>query len=243
MIGDKIVLAKVFYDNHFDNTPSSACVALWWIPQKMSNICKVMPVWYTIAFPEERWCKLFLWTDFNLKNHLDISYVKQILCPPGCYVCRCFLSLLNYGITCNINNQTILRPRHSWIFAVTNNNSYNYHISLRCSSFYCLPYSSHLKLSDPNSQCKFERISVLRGQCQQGFSIVFGSTKCQQCSSIYLLLIIPIAIVNGVAFLFLTSLWKLICSYYTYINIANIYSTMLFPQEQHNLVFHLPILI
>jgi len=246
MIGDEIVLAKVFYDNHFDNTPSSACVVVnpsENVQYLQSDACMIVS--YTIAFPEEGWCELFLWTDFNRKNHLDIYYVKQILCPPGFVkidgICRCFPSLLNYGITCNINNQTILRPRHSWIFAVTNNNSYNYHISLRCSSFHCLPYSSHLKLSDPNSQCKFERIGVLCGQCQQGFSIVFGSTKCQQCSSIYLLLIIPIAIVGIILVVLLFALNLTVTSgtvnmFILYVNITSIYSTMLFPQAQHNLV-------
>ena len=142
------------------------------------------------------------------------------------------LGLPNYGISCDINQQTILRPSHSWVYDVHNNKSFDYQISLICSSFHCLPYSSHLKLLDPNAQCMSKRSSTLCGQCRQGFSTVFGSTKCQQCSSIYLLLIIPIAIL-GVLFvvlLFLLNLSVTIGTVYMfiiYVNITSIYSTIL----------------
>ena len=52
MIGDEIVLAKVFYDNHFDNTPSSACVVVnpsENVQYLRSDACMIMS--YTIAFP------------------------------------------------------------------------------------------------------------------------------------------------------------------------------------------------
>ena len=71
-------------------------------------------------------------------------------------------------LTCDINHQAILPPHHSWIHAVDNNDSQNYQISLSCSSFHCLPYSTHLKLSDPNVRCKFKRSGTLCGQYQQG---------------------------------------------------------------------------
>ena len=44
----------------------------------------------------------------------------------------------------------------------------------------------------PNSQCQFNRSGLLCGQCQQNLSATFGSSNCQLCSNIYLLLIIPI---------------------------------------------------
>ena len=75
-------------------------------------------------------------------------------------------------------------------------------ISLRCSPFHCLPYLSHLKLSDPDSQCKFERNGILCGQCQQSFSSdppmfkhLSVTTDTNSNSGYY---------TNGVAFLFLT---------------------------------------
>jgi len=246
VIETEIVLAKVFYDNQVNDAPSSACVVVNSsenVQYLRSDVCMIMS--YTIAFPEEGWCELFIRSDFYQKSYLDIYYIKQIFCPLGFIkidgVCRCFPFLLKYGIVCNINDQTILRPHHSWIFAVTNNNTYDYHISLSCSSLHCLPYSTHLKLSEPDSQCKFKRTGILCGQCQQGFSTVFGSTKCQQCSSIYLLLIIPMAIVGIilVVLLFILNLTVTIGTinmFILYVNITSIFSTMLFQQEQHNFV-------
>ena len=116
--------------------------------------------------------------------------------------------LVQYGITsCNINDQTIQRPTNSCISATTHNNSYTYHISLHCPFQYCLPHSSHLNFSTPNSQCQFNRSGLLYGHCQQGrLSTVFSSFNCQHCSNMYLFLIIPIAVIGLLIVLLLFSL-------------------------------------
>ena len=81
-----------------------------------------------------------------------------------------------------------------WITADTVNDLHTYLLSSACPFEYCLPYSSHHKLSDPDSQCQFNRSGVLCGQCKQGLSSVFGSSEYKHCSNIYILLVIPIAI-------------------------------------------------
>ena len=95
---------------------------------------------------------------------------------------------------CNINNQSILRPANSWISADNHNHSYVYHLSPSCPFQYCLPHASYLNFLTPNSQCQFNRSGLLCGQCQQNLSAIFGSSNCQLCSNVYLLLIIPITI-------------------------------------------------
>ena len=72
--------------------------------------------------------------------------------------------------------------------------SHSYNVSSQCPFDYCLPYSSYLNLSNPDSQCQFERSGVVCAECQLGLNTVFGSSCCKQCSNYYLLLIIPIAI-------------------------------------------------
>ena len=164
---------------------------------------------YSIAFPSGNWCELFLRTTFHHGNsHTDIYYITQLPCAIGFIKyngeCQCELSIIRkYNIECDINDQTILRPANSWISAAIHNNSYTYHISLHCPFHYCLPHSSHLNFSTPNSQCQFNRSSVLCGHCQQDLSTVFGSFHCQQCSSIKLLLIIPIVLAGFVLVLLL----------------------------------------
>ena len=145
---------------------------------------------YTIGFPTENHCELFLKIALDSDKHLNIFSIKQLECPTGFIKidkrCQCDPVLVQYGITnCNINDQTILRPANSWISATTHNNSYTYHISLHCPFHYCLHHSSHLNFSTPNSQCQFNRSGLLCGHCQQGLSTVFSSFHCQHCSSIY----------------------------------------------------------
>ena len=148
-------------------------------------------------------CKLFI----GLSEIPEMFYVQIKPCPMGftlqsdkktCY-CDPLLNNDEVSITsCDINDGTILRPANSWISAVTVNNSHSYNVSSQCPFDYCLPYSSHLNLSNPDSQCQFKRSGVVCAQCQQGLSTVLGSSNCKQCSNFYLLLIIPIAIAGVV---------------------------------------------
>ena len=69
-----------------------------------------------------------------------------------------------------------------------------------------IPHSSQLNLSTPDSQCQLSRSGVFCGQCQHSLSTVFGSSQCKHCSSIYLLIIIPIGIAGYVMVLLLLSL-------------------------------------
>ena len=163
---------------------------------------------YTIGFPTDNWCQLFLKLASDSDDYLNIFSIWQITCPTGFAKldkrCQCDPVLAQIGIAkCNINDQTILRPADSWISATTHNNSYAYNISLHCPFHYCLPHSSHLNFSTPNSQCQFNRSGLLCGHCQQGLSTVFGSSYCQKCSNIFILLIIPIAIAGVVLVLLL----------------------------------------
>ena len=137
--------------------------------------------------------------------------------------------------------QTIPRPANSWISAHTVNNSHSYHVSLHCPYDYCLPHSSHLNLSTPDSQCQFNRSGLLCGQCQQGLSAVFGSSQCKQCSNVYLLIIIPIGIAGLVLVLLLFVLNLTVTNgdinaFLLYVNIISINTSIIFPIN--NTVIH-----
>ena len=196
---------------------------------------------YTIGFPTDNYCELFLKLASDSDDYLNIFYVKQITCPTGFVKihkrCQCDPVLVQYGITnCNINNQTILRPANSWISTATNKN--NYQISLNCPFHYCLFHSSHLNFSTPNSQCQFNRSGLLCGYCQQDLSTVFSSFHCQHCSSIYVLLIIPIAIAGLVLVLLLfvlnlTVTDGTINGFILYVNIISINTSIFFTEINH----------
>jgi len=164
----------------------------------LSNQLQCNAVNYTIAFPTSGWCKLFLQTVLPVSDNVNLFTVRQYKCPTGFTktngICQCYSKFKKIGITqCDINDQTVVRPSNSWIATSIKNNSEIYHISLHCPFHYCVPHSSRINLSNPNSQCQFNRCGKLCGKCQHGLSTVFGSSLCQQCSSVYLLLIVPIA--------------------------------------------------
>ena len=186
-------------------------------------------------------CQLFI----GLQNMPEMFYVQVKPCPKGftfqnqkkaCY-CDQLLNNKAFSITsCNVKDETILRPANSWIYAHTDENSYNhtYKISLHCPFNHCLPESSHLNLSNPDSQCQFHRTGVLCGKCKPGLSVILGSAKCKQCSNIYLLLLIPIVISGIVIVIFLyifnLTIWNgTINTLIFYVNIISINILKLFP--------------
>ena len=198
---------------------------------------------YTVGFPTDDHCELFLKMASDSDVYLNIFSINQMTCPTGFVKvdknCQCDPVLVQYGITnCNINDQTILRPASSWISGTTHNTSSIYQISLYCPFHYCLLHSSHLNLSTPNSQCQFNRSGVLCGHCQQGLSTVFSSFHCQRCSSVYLLLTVPIAIAGIVLVLVLfvlnlTVTDGTINGFILYVNIISINTPVFFTKLNH----------
>ena len=221
----------------FDTTqlPSSGC--------KISKATEMLQMYTTTGCNQYNYT---VWSDkaecelhLSAERKPEIFYVKLLPCPVGFSLqnqaqgCNCD-TVLDCDVvsvtTCNLADGTILRPVNSWISAVTVNGSHSYHVSTQCPFDYCLPYPSYLNLSTPDSQCQFNRSGVLCGHC---LSAVFGSSRCKQCSNIYLLIIIPIAIA-GIVLVILLFVLNLtvtkgtINTFIFYVNIINTnYSTLL----------------
>ena len=180
-----------------------------------TNECKRIE--YNVKYNYKGWCEFSLHIKY-FPYYFDVGVETYTIllqpCPKGFSLhseeyCQCDQILSSYipSLThCNIDDQTIPRPANTWISAHTVNNSHSYHVSLHCPFDYCLPYSSHLNLSTPDSQCQFHRSGLLCGQCQQGLSAVFASSQCKHCSNVYLWIIIPIAIAGLILVLLLFAL-------------------------------------
>ena len=187
-------------------------------------------------------CKLFI----GFSTMLEMFYIKVRPCPLGFTLqedrksCYCDPVLNKNEVisikSCNFSDETVLRPANSWISATRYNNTKNvtYMVSSYCPFEQCLTHQSNLNLSNPDSQCQFNRTGLLCGKCHQGLSTVFGSHQCKRCSNIYLLLIIPIAIA-GVVFVTLLYIFNLtvwngtIHTCIFYVNIININALIFFP--------------
>ena len=185
-------------------------------------------------------CTLFV----GLKDMPEMFYIDIKPCPKGFtqqhdkMACDCDPLLNNVlSVTsCNLDDETILRPANSWISAHTINHLHSYQMGPQCPFDYCLPHSSHLNLSNPDSQCQFERSGMLCGQCQLGQSSVFGSSLCMRCSHIYLFIAIPIAMA-GIILVILLFIFNLtitngsINSFIFYVNIISINYSLFYPKH------------
>ena len=148
-----------------------------------------------------------------LLQHTDLHV--QILvrpCPLGFVLfnstCVCHPHLTQNGINCSINSQMVHRKSSMWINATIANGSQDgIIIHKSCPFDYCNPNTIDIDLEEPDKQCEFSRSGILCGACQQNLTLVFGTSRCKQCSSMLVLVWVPIFIVSGmVLVVFLTLL-------------------------------------
>ena len=153
-------------------------------------------IWYDGDASE---CELYLGTE----ELPETFYVNLLPClvgfslqksKSGCYCDQTLNTDLIRITSCNLEDGTVERPANSWISGQVINNSNTYTVCTNCPYDYCSPHSSYINLSNPDSQCQFDRSGLLCGHCPNGLSAVFGSPKCMECSNFTLLVIIPIAL-------------------------------------------------
>ena len=151
-----------------------------------------------------------LYTEIGiLKKQLSVM-VKFKDCPPGFSInytlkkCSCHPILLEYQIhDCNISTLNINKPSQKWINATFIHNLENdigVIVNNHCPFDYCKQNSTHisLNLEHPDHQCDFNRSGILCGACQTNFSHMLGTSKCKQCSSLWILLLVPAVATVGI---------------------------------------------
>ena len=148
-----------------------------------------------------------------LKRNLVVNVFNS--CSSGLvfdqHGCDCNAFLRQHKFTCTIKtNSTTYRTElpHYWI-GITGD---HLTISPNCPVFHCnsdaLQIGLTLDETMLNKQCINDRQGLLCSECPSGYSSVFGSFKCKECSSVWLLQI-PLYALGGifiVALLFLFNL-------------------------------------
>ena len=154
-------------------------------------------------------------------------------CPEGFVLvsdrCVCDERITEYDSSCNVKVGTITKAQNIWIGTHKDeNNSYvDLILNRDCPFDYCIPPPVEFELSEPDSQCNHNRSGFLCGACKGNLSLVFGSSKCMECSDCHLALLIPFVIL-GVLLVFLLFLLHLTIAHGTlhglilYANIINI---------------------
>ena len=72
-----------------------------------------------------------------------------------------------------------------------NKKNYTYHLSVHLTTAY---HNLHTSTCLIQTHSVSLRDLVCCGECKQGFSNVFGSSRCKHCSNFYVFTIVPIAI-------------------------------------------------
>ena len=126
-------------------------------------------------------------------------------------ICECDQTLKQHQITsCSAENETILVETNIWIGLSNYSNETGFVIH-DCPFDYCVEKPVNISLSSSDSadeQCAFNRTGKLCGMCQEDLSLVFGSSRCQECSDNYVSLLIPFTLA-GIALLALILLFNL----------------------------------
>ena len=123
-------------------------------------------------------------------NECPIGYIFQ----QTTLTCVCLRPLLEAAVQCNIDNTTVRKSGNQWINATKRTLIIHKH----CPYTYCRKEQIEFLLSDPSMQCAFHRSGTLCGQCSGNLSQVLGAFNCQECSNIWVLLIIPLTLVCGI---------------------------------------------
>ena len=171
---------------------------------------------------------------------ITIKYKK---CPFGFIMntnkmsCQCLVTNLAVE-DCNIENQIITKSTTAWIGMY---NQTQFTTSNNCPLDYCDPEVSSIHSLndslDQDKQCRYNRTGVLCGSCPGNWSLILGSSECRDnCSNVYLLLILPFAVaglllVLIIHFLNLTVTMGTVCGLIFYANIVQDYSIELLSEH------------
>lgn len=110
-----------------------------------------------------------------------------------------------------------------------------------CPAEYCTTDTVNISLNNPDSQCAFSHSGVLCGECASNYSLLLGGPRCQVCSNVYLLLLLPfavagIALIAFLSYLRLTVATGTINSLILYANFVQVNRIVFFPSTRANIL-------
>ena len=179
--------------------------------------------------------------------HLTLNITSES-CPIGFEQsnftgeCICDHRLWQYTNSCDIDREAIVRnaTRTFWLGVSYNNGTFEGFIHhAYCPLSYCTSESKYINLNNPDKQCNYNRSGLLCGKCNEGLSLVLGSSQCKQCSNNYLALLVPFALA-GVLLVILLLLLHLTVAAGTlhglifYANIVEANHHIFFPHTSNN---------
>ena len=148
------------------------------------------------------------------------------------HACQCITSKKISISNCSIQNLTITKQSRSWLGEFQIGNRSYLASNKYCPLDYCNNSFLNIKIDSnktyQNEQCQYHRTGILCGSCPSRWSMVLGSSECQKCSNMWLLLVVPFALAGVllviiIHFLNLTVTMGTICGLIFYANIIQDY--------------------
>ena len=156
---------------------------------------------YQIYGPENASLKLL--QSNNLNGSPTVINVKLLPCEPGFVLitnsstsmmrCDCSPILTSLGVICDISDGTVTRNKTNWI-GVYNNTLPA--LAQTCPLDYCNSTIKKLSLARPGYLCNGGRTGIICGHCHGNLSVIFGSSKCQECSDMWLTTLVMLAVLG-----------------------------------------------
>ena len=128
-------------------------------------------------------------------------HVNLMPCPPGFQIsnkttqtqCVCNDLIQDRQLTCDINTLKVSRNQDLWV-GVTNQTGIPEVTIGGCPIAYCSQTRIPVSIDNADEQCFYNRSGLLCGMCSDGLSVAIGSSRCFECSNVYLLLLVVFTI-------------------------------------------------
>ena len=156
------------------------------------------------------------------------------LSPTGVIKCDCSLFFTSLGVVCDTSDGTVIRNnKNNWIGLYNNTLPA---LASTCPLDYCDSTINKLSLGRPEDLCIGGRTGILCGHCHGNNSVIFGSSKCQVCTDMWLITLVMFAVlgvllVAALFFLNLTVTQGTLYGLIFYANIIQVNTSIFFSQS------------
>ena len=207
--------------------------------QWIGTVCGTIE--YQIYGPEMAALDLFL--SNNAGNYPTVIEIKLLPCEPGfslmsnsstgVMACECSQFFKDLNVICDVLDGTVSREKSNWI-GVYNNTLPA--LASFCPLDYCNSTINKLSLARPGDLCNGDRTGIICGHCLGNHSVIFGSSKCQVCSGMWLITLLMFAVlgvllVAALFFLNLTVTQGTLYGLIFYANIIQVNTSIFFNQS------------
>ncbi len=213
--------------------------------QRINNTCTNLR--YTILTSVEgiHQVELYAQGPCSSEGRSVVLQIEVLPCPHGFELsnteqaCVCNERLQRFTNTCDVDSATIFRPHNVNFWLGYDSDSQGLILRNECPFDYCITGDAFITVDNSSPLCNFNRSGILCGECNPGFSAVFGTSRCLQCTDDYLSLLLAFAFA-GITLVFFLFVLKLTVAAGTihglifYANVVQANSALFFPSGVSN---------